>query len=56
MSKPRISILDARFKYRSAANTDVARTFRRHRLLLRLQEHGQATTTVVQLTRKVGSR
>lgn len=52
MSKPRISILDPRFKYRDSAHTDVSRTFRRHRLLQRLQEqkHGQAITSVVQLT------
>ena len=35
--KPRISILDRRFKYRNAASTDVRRTFRRHRLLERIK-------------------
>lgn len=51
MSKPRIPITDARFKYRNAANTDISRTFRRHRLLMRLQEQREAQDThVVQLT------
>lgn len=31
-AKPRISILDPRFRYRDAANTDVALTFRRARM------------------------
>lgn len=53
MSKPRISILDPRFKYRDSSHTDVSKTWRRHRLLTRLQQ-GQTTTTVVQITaRKV---
>jgi hypothetical protein len=31
MAKPRISILDRRFKYRSSADTDVGRHIRAHR-------------------------
>lgn len=51
MSKPRIPITDPRFKYRNAAETDISRTFRRHRLLMRIQERqAQADTHVVQLT------
>lgn len=54
MSKPRLSILDPRFKYRSAAQTNVADTWRRYR---RHQEEErakqQADTHVVQLTRKL---
>lgn len=37
-AKPRISILDRRFKYRNAANTDVRRTFERARQALRQVE------------------
>ncbi len=37
-TKPRLSILDPRFRYRSAANTDVRLTFRRARALATLAE------------------
>jgi hypothetical protein len=50
--KPRISCLDARFKYRSSANTDVAETFRQARrrdaLVKRLDEK-RSTRNVVPL-------
>lgn len=53
MSKPTRSILDRRFKYTNAANTDVTRTWRRARLLQRIQQ-GQQQTSVVSITaRKV---
>lgn len=48
--KPPRSILDQRFKYRNAANTDVRRTFRKARLLQRLQR--QPENAVIQLVRK----
>lgn len=35
MSKPRISVLDPKFRYRNAASTDVSLTFRRARMQLR---------------------
>lgn len=35
--RPPRSILDPRFKYRNAAETDIRKTFRKHRLLERLQ-------------------
>lgn len=53
--KPRLSILDRRFKYRSAANTDVRRTWRRARLLERMQA-GHAETTVVSITSRKAAK
>ncbi len=38
MSKPRMSILDPRFKYRDSSQTDVRKTWRRARLLERIQK------------------
>lgn len=54
--RPRLSILDARFKYRCAARTDVRETFERVRAeLAQSQQIPAPTTVVVQLTsRKAG--
>ena len=51
MTKPLRSILDPRFKYRNAANTDVRRTFEKHRRLARMQDH--LTSTNVTPLKKV---
>jgi hypothetical protein len=45
--RPPRSILDPKFKYRSAANTDVRKTFEAHRRLQRMQERAQAHTGTV---------
>lgn len=41
MAKPRLSILDRRFKYTNAVETDVGATFRRE--LRKLDKAGRAT-------------
>jgi len=59
MAKPRISILDRRFKYQDSANTDVGRHLREHQRKQRLAEKRgarDATTAVVrQLTKRSAS-
>jgi hypothetical protein len=48
--KPPRHLYDPKFRYVSAAATDVARTFEKHRRLQRLQQ--SKTTTVIQLPAK----
>jgi hypothetical protein len=42
LPKPTRSVTDPRFKYVPASHTDIRRTFRKMRLLLRLQQRGVA--------------
>lgn len=46
--KPTRPITDPRFRYTNSANTDIRKTFRKARLLQRIQ--GQQQTSVVSIT------
>lgn len=47
--KPTRPITDPRFRYTNAANTDIRKTFRKARLLQRIQQ-GKQETQVVDIT------